>query len=134
MYDTRFSLREARIQICTRVAITNTRVQYSTCYRESRVCTRVTYRKRCIRQLTYSKVKMQVGWIMNVVHNMPIYSVLGNLQSINVLLCANIEMSTLGRRSAIWVDNRCPLMWEVRGKRWPKYIIIFIFGELRNPM
>ena len=32
------------------------------------------------------------------------------------------------------MDNRCPLMCEVRGKRWPKYIIIFIFGELRNPM
>ena len=25
-------------------------------------------------------------------------------------------------------------MCEVRGKRWPKYIIIFNFGELRNPM
>ena len=44
------------------------------------------------------------------------------------------ELSVLRRRSAIWVDNRCPLMCEVRGKRWSKYIIIIIFGELRNPM
>ena len=29
--------------------------------------------------------------MINVVHNMLIYNVLGNLQSINVLLCANIE-------------------------------------------
>ena len=43
-------------------------------------------------------------------------------------------MSTLGQRSAIWVDNRCPLMCEFKGKRWPKYIIIFIFGELKNTM
>ena len=35
-------------------------------------------------------------------------------------------MSALGRRSAIWDDNICPLMCEVRGKRWPKYIIIII--------
>ena len=43
-------------------------------------------------------------------------------------------MSALGQRGAIQVDNRCPLMCEVKGKRWPKYIIIFIFGELRNIM
>ena len=30
--------------------------------------------------------------------------------------------------------NRCPLMCEVRGKRWPKYIIIVSVEELRNPM
>ena len=43
-------------------------------------------------------------------------------------------MSALGQRSAIWIDNRCPLTCEVKGKRWPKYIIMFIFGELINPM
>ena len=32
------------------------------------------------------------------------------------------------------MDNRCPLMCEVKGKRWPKYIIIIIIEELRNPM
>ena len=32
------------------------------------------------------------------------------------------------------MNNKCPLMYEVRGKQWPKYIIIIIFGELRNPM
>ena len=25
-------------------------------------------------------------------------------------------------------------MYEVRGKRWPKYIIVKSFGELRKPM
>ena len=43
-------------------------------------------------------------------------------------------MSALGRRGAIQMDNRCPLMCEVRGKRWTKYIIIIIFVELKNPM
>ena len=40
------------------------------------------------------------------------------------------EVSALGWRSAIWVDNRFPLMCEVRGKWWPKYIIIIIFENL----
>ena len=35
-------------------------------------------------------------------------------------------MLALRWRSAIWVDNRWPLMCEVRGKRWLKYIIIII--------
>ena len=43
-------------------------------------------------------------------------------------------MSALRQRGAIQVYNRCPLMCEVRGKRWLKYIIMLIFGELRNPM
>ena len=38
-------------------------------------------------------------------------------------------MSALGRRGAIRVYNRCPLMCEVRGERWTKYIIIFNSGE-----
>ena len=54
---------------------------------------------------------------MNVFYNMPIYSVLDNLQSINILLCANIGND--GTQTE---------------KQWLKYIIIFIFGELRNPM
>ena len=32
------------------------------------------------------------------------------------------------------MDNRCPLMCEVKGKRWPKYIINISVEELRNPM
>ena len=35
-------------------------------------------------------------------------------------------MSILGQKSSILADNRCPLMCEVRGKRWSKYIIIII--------
>ena len=34
-------------------------------------------------------------------------------------------MSALGWRSAILADNRCPLMCEVAGKRWLKYITKF---------
>ena len=40
----------------------------------------------------------------------------------------------LRQRGATQVYNRCPLMCEVIGKQWPKYIIMFSFGELRNPM
>ena len=30
--------------------------------------------------------------------------------------------------------NRCSLMCEVRGERWPKYIIIFTLEKIRKPM
>ena len=30
--------------------------------------------------------------------------------------------------------NRCPLMCEVRGERWPKYIIILTLEKLRSPV
>ena len=36
------------------------------------------------------------------------------------------ELPALKQRSAIWIDNRGPLMCEVRGKRWLKYIIIIV--------
>ena len=131
-YDTRVAIRETPVQICTRVAMTNTRVQYTTCCRKSRVCTRVAYRQSRVQQLTYEKVKWQAIWIMNVFHNIPIYNILGNLQSINVCVPTS-EVSALGWRSVIWVDNRIPLMCEVRGKWWPKYIIIFNLWELKCP-
>ena len=66
-------------------------------------------------------------------YSKPIYSVLGKPLSIDVLLCANMRDVGTQTEKCHLVDNRCPLMCEVRGKRWPKYIIIFIFGELRNP-
>ena len=43
-------------------------------------------------------------------------------------------MSALGRRSANQLYNRCPLMCEVRGERWPKYIIILTLEKLRSPV
>ena len=39
-------------------------------------------------------------------------------------------ISALGWRSATLADNRCPLMCEVKGKRWPTYITIFILENL----
>ena len=52
------------------------------------------------------------------------------LQS-NLSFCVPTHwVSVLGRRSAILHDNRCPLMCEVRGKRWQKYITVFNLGEL----
>ena len=42
---------------------------------------------------------------MNASHVIPIYSVLGNLQSISVLCVPTNVVLALKRRSAIWVDN-----------------------------
>ena len=52
------------------------------------------------------------------------------LQSIWSFCVPTHWMSVLGWRSVISLDNKCSLMYDVRGKWWLKYITIFILGEL----
>ena len=119
----RVAIRETRVQICMWVAMRI--VTYST---------RVVKEDSRVWQSTYRKVKWKAGWIVNASHVMPIYSVQATFNPKVSFCVPTYEVSVLKWRSAIWVDNRCPLMCEVRGKRWSKYIIIIIFGEIRNPM
>ena len=51
------------------------------------------------------------------------------LQSIFSFCVSRHWVSVLGQRSSILHDNKCLVMCEVRGKRWPKYITMFLILE-----
>ena len=92
----------------------NTRVWHASCNAHSRVCNP----KSIIKIYKDGLRKMHQSSFPSIVFR--------PLQSKLSFCVPTWGMSALRRRSAILVDNRCPLMCEVRGKRWSKYIIIII--------